>query len=1261
MPQLSDLIDRPTPQAVGADATTRAVDDAPANPALDETAQPAERADRAALLAALARGTREARQTITAHSAAARGEVDVRARELRGKATLQTQAADDAVGALATRRRAKIDEAILARKKSIGDYEAACVKSADEYADNARKAQIEGFAFYRGLLEDAFNSWVRYTGTLKTFESDRLKRMIAEKAKDARHKGELYYTRFIRPVSNQSEGRIAVQREAAAEVAETYATEFEKAQPEGLAQIEKVCTSLSTELMKYRDQALLEYDKGLPIVLAGISEQLAATKRDIGSRTREALEMLANAAIAMRKRVDTLEETSRQRNAKSHKKLDTQIESAQRSAAHQFRAAVAAAMEPIAAIVDQAAGLLTDDAEELDPEAASQFVGEVVAFTQGAADATGTVFAEARDAALEKLDAALPFGRAALAAGKSDLWTTIRSEAAENAQALSTFAGSARTYVGSTLEALDETYGEAITQAKETLRPVVNDARQQLRDTMNPAKADLHKAVGQVGYDQNRAMEHLPAAMHNAARKAAWRYDHSILKHVVDALEVVLGFIIIVAVLVGIVAGLVVMFGALAVAIAGALIGGFVMGYFGAKAYDERRKAKQGPVKAFFGAIADVTGINEVRRAFTDPKMQPFERGMAWGAFWLNLVGLGEGASRWFQAIKLRLPPRFTNPFRFRRPPSAPVAELNVHAGAMVEPPRIGFELPHQKPVNLEIRTAPEAPLGTGKRQVGFVSSESPAPRFEAPEAPVGSPGRRVGFVSSEQPAPKLDVPEAPVTSGKRRPGFVSSEQPAPVLETPEAPVGSGKRRIGFVSSEQPAPVLEVPEAPVATGKRRAGFVSSEEPVRAPEVPEAVGAPRKRQIGFVSSEKPVPTSPSEAPRAPHAKVDATSNTPRAPLEEPPAGVLSDMPRAREVPRTPAGPEAAPRLGPRGEVMADAPEHTGPGGAPKEAPIPESTITGEVVSTVEPALPVEPKPAVTPPPPSSRATEAAKRVADAEDALRDAQVKRVADEKRVNDLGDEVKATEQLRDSLGRKGKTRTDDALKKLRRDLATAKSDLKKSRATERSAQAKATDAADAQQQVHALEQQIAELQREPFDMEAIGVPTETPQMVGKDLGAARLKPKQKAIYILREVGGKILKVGKTSFKGIRQRARKYMNAARENNMEVEWEVYPLEKPPRGTKAKSAEFYEKKLRDAMEGLNEEMPWDNTGGRLGRTGFGTPGEGVRRSKISKEEMEALLTRHHGNVAKAGEEIGKNGQTVRLWAKSLGLHPKDFKK
>jgi hypothetical protein len=177
---------------------------------------------------------------------------------------------------------------------------------------------------------------------------------------------------------------------------------------------------------------------------------------------------------------------------------------------------------------------------------------------------------------------------------------------------------------------------------------------------------------------------------------------------------------------------------------------------------------------------------------------------------------------------------------------------------------------------------------------------------------------------------------------------------------------------------------------------------------------------------------------------------------------------------------------------------------------------------------------------------------------------------------------------------------------------------------------------------------------------MKQVGADTDAPQMLGADFSKVKLKPDQDALYILREADGTVLKVGKTSASGAKGRFSVYKRAGKQTGKDLRLEVYPL-KP--GTK--TAEFYESALRAKMESQGHGMPWDNTGQRLGRPGFGTPGEGVRKSPVTKGEMKELLERHKGDLRKVGQELGKpprgvHPRTVDLWAKSLGLSPKDFK-
>ncbi|WOJ90443.1 hypothetical protein RZS28_03870 [Methylocapsa polymorpha] len=177
-----------------------------------------------------------------------------------------------------------------------------------------------------------------------------------------------------------------------------------------------------------------------------------------------------------------------------------------------------------------------------------------------------------------------------------------------------------------------------------------------------------------------------------------------------------------------------------------------------------------------------------------------------------------------------------------------------------------------------------------------------------------------------------------------------------------------------------------------------------------------------------------------------------------------------------------------------------------------------------------------------------------------------------------------------------------------------------------------------------------------EPFDMKQIGADAEAPQILApEDFSSVKLKPGQDALYILRDAEGTILKVGKTSANGAVNRFSVYKRAGTLTGKNVQLEVHPLKAGGR-----NAEFYEQALREQMEGQGHALPWDNTSQRLGRPGFGTPGEGVRKSHVTKGEMAELLTEYKGNLQEVGRELGLHRRTVDLWAKALGLLPKNFK-
>ena len=172
--------------------------------------------------------------------------------------------------------------------------------------------------------------------------------------------------------------------------------------------------------------------------------------------------------------------------------------------------------------------------------------------------------------------------------------------------------------------------------------------------------------------------------------------------------------------------------------------------------------------------------------------------------------------------------------------------------------------------------------------------------------------------------------------------------------------------------------------------------------------------------------------------------------------------------------------------------------------------------------------------------------------------------------------------------------------------------------------------------------------LPSEPFDITKVGAKAEPPQMLDMaQFTEVKLKPGQSALYILRDADGTILKVGKTSAAAAKNRFSVYKGAGKKTGRELRLEVHPLEES-----ARKAEHYESALRAQLEGVGHALPWDNTRGRLGRPGFGTPGEGVRTPPVTKGEMEELLEYYKGNLREVGKDLGVHRRTADLWAKAL---------
>ncbi len=568
-----------------------------------------------------------------------------------------------------------------------------------------------------------------------------------------------------------------------------------------------------------------------------------------------------------------------------------------------------------------------------------------------------------------------------------------------------------------------------------------------------------------------------------------------------------------------------------------------------------------------------------------------------------------------------------------------------IRVGSIAEP----SAAPPPRPM---IEPPPAAPSGRIRTALEGAKILAPRPVPAVPEVNVGGAGSVGGEVApapprvvTAEPAPSPAAPEAAAPAPRRAIGF--GREGEMIQPTPEPAAGQPRRAIGLGREGefiQPTaePVVGQPRRAIGLGRegeliqptaepaagqpRRAIGLGREGELIQPTAEPAAGQPR-RAIGFGREGELIPPTPEPAAGQPRRAIGfGRQNEFIAPKPEPVSGAPSAAPaeaaalpqgQPRAVAREPTG-SIAGRTGGAEPIRAGGhstfePQATArPGGGGK--PVGGKPTIAEPMQ----AKPFEPAPAAAAEKPA--AAPAAKPAAPVAETT-PPQAEPAAQPKAEQSSGAAKTAP---------------------------TAPKETASPTAEPQPAKAKA-------EPVETPQQAAGKRPAEPFDMKQIGADTEPPQILNAaDFSDVKLKPGQDALYILGESDGPILKAGKTSASGAKNRFSVYKRAAKLTGKEVQLEVHPL-----NASDNIAEYFEKALRTNLEGQGHALPWDNTGRRLG-PGFGTPGEGVRTPPITKGEMTELLAAHKGNLREAGKEIGVHAQTVRLWAKALGLSPIEFK-
>jgi hypothetical protein len=91
--------------------------------------------------------------------------------------------------------------------------------------------------------------------------------------------------------------------------------------------------------------------------------------------------------------------------------------------------------------------------------------------------------------------------------------------------------------------------------------------------------------------------------------------------------------------------------------------------------------------------------------------------------------------------------------------------------------------------------------------------------------------------------------------------------------------------------------------------------------------------------------------------------------------------------------------------------------------------------------------------------------------------------------------------------------------------------------------------------------------------------------------------------VYILRDsTTGEYLKVGKTTVSSLEGRFGEYVSAGNKWGRKLSADVFTMRKRP----GRTVQVFEEEIRAGLVKTGNRLPWDNTGGRLGRKGKGIP-------------------------------------------------------
>jgi hypothetical protein len=441
---------------------------------------------------------------------------------------------------------------------------------------------------------------------------------------------------------------------AAFDVAEGVAKEIRKQEPDILSGVAECTAPLPQYFREQGAQALDGFDVNLPKILASVDTGVTQTQGDQDKRGREAHAQLDSVAAQTRVEISLLALEAIGQAAAFGPQVEARLDRELGQVLRAIAATPRDVMNRIAPPIEEAIALMRTG-EKPDVDAAKELTGGLKGFLDESASSTVDTMEHAAETSRERFQGMRSGARQAMHAQAERMNKVWQGARTGFASLMATMLSNFDTGFAGSVTTLRETLTETEQSIRDQLAPVISQLDGTFGDTLRDAEGKIDGRINEGLAKNTEALNALDGKMAEAASQAAYEWDHPILSSIESTLSFLAGLIVGIVTVLALVAVLLVVGWAIAAVLGVSMLtaglimlagmAAFSIGY----AFGARLAAGQGIGEAFIGAVGDfgraapgmlyeMTGIPKLRRAFSDERMTPYERGKLIGEGGTELV-----------------------------------------------------------------------------------------------------------------------------------------------------------------------------------------------------------------------------------------------------------------------------------------------------------------------------------------------------------------------------------------------------------------------------------------------------------------------------------------------------------------------------------------------------------------------------------------------------------------------------------------------